>query len=95
VLAHSLSWHISPNHDIDLSGNSIKNSDGTKSLKDSGGTKLLMVFVSTTEEWLNPKYAFTPWKFYCFDTDEWILDQYRRRVLWIPPDERPRMFWCF
>jgi hypothetical protein len=54
-----------------------------------------MVFVPTMEEQSNPKYASAPWKSYRFDMDEWILDQDGRHVLWIPPDERPRMFWCF
>jgi hypothetical protein len=30
----------------------------------------------------------------CDEEDEWILDQDGRRVLWIPPDERPRS-WNF
>ena len=58
-------------------------------------TKLPMVFVPTMEERSN-RDASAPCQSYCCDTDgEWILDQDERRVLWIPPDERPRQMWCF
>jgi hypothetical protein len=57
------------------------------------GAKLPMVFVPTTEERSNQD-ASAPCQSYRYDTDdEWILAQDRRRILWIPPDERPRKVW--
>jgi WD40 repeat protein len=59
------------------------------------GTKLSMVFIPTMEEQSN-RDASMPCQSYCCDTNgEWILDQEGRCILWIPPDERPRKFWCF
>ena len=84
-------WHLSPNHNTDLTIDSIENSDGTKSRPIS--VKLPMVFVPTTEERPNQDVP-APCQSYRCDTDyEWILDQDGRRVLWIPPDERPRRIW--
>ena len=98
------SCHISPNHNI---GNHIMNHDSTTSwlisrnpntiqtrnrMKNCDGTRLPMVFVP---KWSNQS-AFVPCQSYrCDMDDEWILDQDGRRVLWIPPDERPRKFLCF
>jgi len=111
------SWHISPDHNIDLTRNPIKNGDGTKSwliarplthqwgippnntnliidpIKHGEGTKLPMVFVPTTEERSNQDASAPCQSYYCDTDDEWILDQDGRRVLWIPPDERPRKIW--
>ena len=89
------SWCISPNHN--LTENPIKNGDGTKSwlTLNHEGTKLPMVLVPTMTEWPNWD-ASVPCQSYCCDMDdEWILDQDGRHVLWIPPDERPRKFFCF
>ena len=89
------SWHISPNSNINLTENSIKNSDSTRSWlsypnTNCAGTELPMVFVPTMEEWSNQD-ASTPCQSYRCDMDnEWILDQDGRRILWIPPDERPQ-----
>ena len=49
-----------------------------------------MVFVPTdsAEKRPNPD-ASVPFQFYHRD-GEWILDRNGRRVLWIPPDERPQ-----
>ena len=58
-------------------------------------TRLPMIFVPTTEERSNQN-ASTPCQSYHYKMDsEWILDQDGRRVLWMPPDERPREIWCF
>jgi hypothetical protein len=75
-------WHFSPWH-ISLKMN-------------REGTKLPMVFVPTMEE-QSDRDASAPRQLYHCDMDnEWILDQDKRRVLWIPPDERPRKIWnCF
>jgi WD40 repeat protein len=106
------SWHISPNHNIDLTTESIKNSDGTKSWLISRpsprltiqdyhialgreGTKLPMVFVPSMQERSNQDASAPCQSYRCDTDDEWILDQDERRVLWIPPDERPRKIWCF
>jgi WD40 repeat protein len=62
-------------------------------MKNGDATKLPIVFVPTTEERSNQN-ASAPCQFYRCDTDgEWILDQDGRRVLWIPPDERPQRSW--
>jgi hypothetical protein len=83
-------WRISPNHNIDTR-DSIQNSGSTQRSRDR--TKLPMVFVPTTEEQSNQDVCM-PCQSYSCDTDgEWILDQDERRVLWIPPDERPRKIW--
>jgi len=97
------SWSISPNYNIDLARGSIKNSDGTSSwlfffsyfrgINDRIEDKLPMIFVSTTVKRSNQDTS-VPCQSYRRDTDgEWILDQDGRRVLWIPPDERPRKIW--
>jgi WD40 repeat protein len=93
------SWRISPNHNIDLTRNSIKNSDGTKSrlvsahCSNGGTTKLPIVFVPIIEERSNWDTS-VPCQSYHYKADsEWILDQNGRRVLWIPPDERPQRIW--
>ena len=97
------SWRISLNHNIDLTRNFIKNSDGTKSrlisirrsrryngIATGIAAKLPIVFVPTTSN----QDALAPCQSYSCDTDgEWILDQDGRHVLWIPPDENPRKFW--
>jgi WD40 repeat protein len=104
------SWCISPNHNIDLTKNPIKNSDGTKSwlivhpnhntkwirfsIKNRESTKLPMVFVPTMEEQSNQGAPAPCQSYHCNTDGEWILGQDGRRVLWIPPDERPRKFWC-
>jgi WD40 repeat protein len=100
-------WRIAPNHNIDLTIYSIRNSDGTKSrlisdrrsqmksLDDGDGTMLPMVFVPTTDEWPNQDAPALCRSYRCDTDGEWILDQDGMRVLWIPPDERPRKFWCF
>jgi hypothetical protein len=65
----------------------------TDLIENCEGTKLPMVFVPTTEERLIQD-ASAPCQSYHHDMDdEWILDQDGRRVLWIPPDERPRKIW--
>jgi hypothetical protein len=47
-----------------------------------------MVFDPITEKESNQD---APQQFYCCDKDgEWMLDHRSRRVLWIPPDERPQ-----
>jgi hypothetical protein len=109
------SWHISPNHSIDLTRNSIMNSDGTKSWLTSrpsksfvaqldilfnhprdpitNHTKLPMVFVLTIEEQSNQDTSMLFQCCCCDSNGEWILDQDGRRIVWIPPDERPRNIW--
>ena len=97
------SWHISSNHNVDLTRNFIKNSDSTmswlippswKSLENCDGIKLPMVFIPTTEEQSNQDVSTPCQPYHCDMDDEWILDQDRRGVLWIPPDERPsRKIW--
>jgi WD40 repeat protein len=82
---------ISPNYNINLTRDSTENSGSTLGQRDY--TKLPMVFVPTTEEQSNQD-ASTPCQSHrCNTDDEWILDQDGRRVLWIPPDERPRKIW--
>ena len=97
-------WHISPashtNQKIDFIEDHegmktyyIKNNEGTKSWLMSPPeprmkTKQGMVFVPVAEKWSNLE---APRQFYCFGNNgEWMLDQCSRRVLWIPPDERPQ-----
>ena len=96
------SWCISPNHNIDLTRDSIKNSDGTMSrlisvhhsrARNSDVNKLPIIFVPTTEEWSNWDASMPCQSYHCDTDDEWILDQDGRHVLWIPPDERPMNFW--
>jgi hypothetical protein len=96
------SWRISPNQNTDLTRNSIKISDGTTSrlfsacpsrASNSDAKKLPMIFVPTTEEWSNQDTSAPCQSYRCDTDDEWILDQDGRRVLWIPPDERPRKIW--
>jgi WD40 repeat protein len=79
--------HISPNYNIHLTGDPIMN---------SGITKLPMVFVPTTEERSNQDIPALCQSYRCDTDGEWILDQDGRRILWIPPDERPQQIWnCF
>jgi hypothetical protein len=96
------SWCISPNHNIDLTRDSIKNSDGTMSrlisvhhsrARNSDVNKLPIIFVPTTEEWSNWDASVPCQSYHCNTGGKWILDQDGRCVLWIPPDERPRKFW--
>jgi hypothetical protein len=61
--------------------------------KKSDTTKLPMIFVPTTEERSNQDASALCRSYHCNTDDEWILDQDGRRVLWIPPDERPRKVW--
>ena len=65
----------------------------TMTLEDGVGTELPMVFVPTgsAEKRSNPD-ASVPFQLYR-DDGEWILDRNGRRVLWIPPDERPQDIW--
>ena len=82
-------WLISPNHNIDLSRDSIKNSGCTQ----QDPAKLPILFVPTTEEWSNQDVSAPCQSYHCDTDDEWILDQDGRHILWIPPDERPRKIW--
>jgi WD40 repeat protein len=82
-------WLISPNHNIDLSRDSIKNSGCTQ----QDPAKLPILFVPTTEDWSNQDVSAPCQSYHCDTDDEWILDQDGRHILWIPPDERPRKIW--
>jgi WD40 repeat protein len=77
------SWRIS-------SRDSITNSS---TLRWRDHTKRPMVFDPTTEEQSNQDASMPCQSYRCDRDSEWILDQDGRRVLWIPPDERPRKFW--
>jgi WD40 repeat protein len=77
------SWHIHTSHKF-ARGSQTKNSDATK---------LPMIFVPTTEERSNQDASAPCRSYHCNKDDEWILDQDGRRVLWIPPDERPQNVW--
>jgi hypothetical protein len=96
-------WHISPASHINWT-TSVLNSDGTKSWLICDGTmswltyypwtkpsgcrnEHRMVFVPITEKQSNQD---APQQSYCDKDGEWMLDQHSRRVLWIPPDERPQ-----
>ena len=86
-------WHISPAPHINRTTPFIPNSDRTmgchiSSFRSDSRTKQRMVFVPIREKQSN-RHA--PRQTCCCDKDsEWILDQRSRRVLWIPPDERPQ-----
>ena len=88
VLKHNgtQSWRIHTSH----------NSTWFSQTKNGDATKLPKVFVPTMKEQSN-LYASMPCQSYrCYKDGEWILDLDGRRILWIPPDERPRMIWnCF
>ena len=86
----------------------LKNSDGTQSWCISRNhtrqnhtqrwqnhTKLPMVFVPTMAEQSNQNESMHYQSYRCDMNGEWILDQDERCILWIPPDERPRIFLCF
>jgi hypothetical protein len=83
------SWCISPECDIDVISDYIKNSDSTKSWLASyscSQTKLWMVLTPIMER--SPNQDTSLPTYYCDKDGEWIMDQYGRCVLWIPPDER-------
>ena len=103
------SWRISPNHNIDDTKSwftshlltyfvtqmwqPIYHNYTKNPINNHHDTMLPMVFVPTMEELSNQDVPMLCQSYHC--DDEWILDEDERRILWIPPDERPRKFWCF
>jgi hypothetical protein len=88
-------WCISPTHNINQISDCIENGDGTKSCVFSNNSQVSskslfpMIFVPMRGQ-LNQE-ASGQSQFCRWDWDgEWILNEYGRQVLWIPPDERPR-----
>ena len=92
----NFSWRItdSPTHNINLATNSIDNRDGSKSwlVSPISHTKLPMVFVPIMEMPLDQDASVPSQSYHCDMDGEWMVDQHERRVLWIPPDERPRRY---
>ena len=88
------SWRItdSPTRNINLATNSIDNRGGSKSwlVSPISHTKLPMVFVPIMEMPSDQDASAPSQSYRCDMNGEWMVDQHGRRVLWIPPDERPR-----
>ena len=85
-------WHIFPASHIHQTNPVILNNDGTMSLlicpAQPDNTEQGMVFVPIAEKQSNQD---VPRKsYYCDKDGKWLLDQRSRRVLWIPPDDRPQ-----
>jgi hypothetical protein len=88
-------WHISPTSHTTQTTPSILNDASMKSWLigyarpgSRAERKMRMVFVSVAEQLSNqdaPKQSYS-----CDEDGEWMLDQYGRCILWIPPDERPQ-----
>jgi len=94
-------WRISHIHNIQTTKAFIKNNDGTKSWLHhqtnihNSVSSLPMVFLPSKKKCSHQAASVQSQSYHCSKDGEWILDQHERRVLWIPPDERPRRSWCF
>jgi hypothetical protein len=88
------SWCISPSRNLNGTSYSIEN--GTKCwlvAPSYRNTKLPMIFLPITEERSYQSSSAPSQSYSCNRDCEWIMDQDGRRILWIPPDERPQKSW--
>ena len=86
-------WGITPASRSNRTTPVIRNNDGTKSLPighSRSRTKQRMISVPIAEKSSNQDVSRPRQSYRCNEDGEWILDQNGRRVLWIPPDERPQ-----
>jgi hypothetical protein len=99
-------WHIVPTQDIhhtDDTEDFIRNRDDTISLLRHriyvdniiSSLPMALTLLPAEKEPSNQTTSTQNQSYRCDEEDEWILDQDGRRVLWIPPDERPRRSWNF